>query len=74
MDFVAGCARDLVLGVATLQSSDVRRLVQVTAEANLVGCGGDKFRGIAKEVFESLGGGEAFIRSEREAWGSGEDR
>ena len=33
-----------------------------------------KFRGIAREVFESLGGGEAFIRSEREAWGSGEDR
>jgi hypothetical protein len=33
-----------------------------------------KFRGIAKDLFESLGGGEAFIRSEREAWGSGEDR
>jgi 5-methylcytosine-specific restriction protein B len=33
-----------------------------------------KYRGIAKEVFESLGGGEAFIRSERAAWGSGEDR
>jgi len=33
-----------------------------------------KYYGIAKEIFESLGGGEAFIRSEREAWGSGEDR
>jgi 5-methylcytosine-specific restriction protein B len=32
-----------------------------------------KYYGIAKEVYESLGGGEAFIRSEREAWGSGED-
>ena len=28
--------------------------------------------GIGKEVFQSLGGGEAFIRSEREQWGSGE--
>src|SRR5664279_2163340 len=25
--------------------------------------------GIGKEVFQSLGGGEAFIRSEREQWG-----
>jgi 5-methylcytosine-specific restriction protein B len=29
--------------------------------------------GIGKEVFQSLGGGEAFIRSEREQWGPGED-
>ena len=29
--------------------------------------------GIGKEVFRSLGGGEAFIRSERERWGHGED-
>ena len=29
--------------------------------------------GIGKEVFRSLGGGEAFIRSERERWGPGED-
>ena len=28
--------------------------------------------GIGKEVFQSLGGGEAFIRSEREQWGPGE--
>jgi hypothetical protein len=29
--------------------------------------------GIGKEVFQSLGGGEEFIRSEREQWGPGED-
>jgi 5-methylcytosine-specific restriction protein B len=29
--------------------------------------------GIGEEVFQSLGGGEAFIRSEREQWGPGED-
>src|SRR5271157_4319983 len=29
--------------------------------------------GIGKEVFQSLGGGEAFIRNEREEWGPGED-
>jgi hypothetical protein len=29
--------------------------------------------GIGKEVFQSLGGGESFIRSEREQWGPGED-
>jgi 5-methylcytosine-specific restriction protein B len=29
--------------------------------------------GIGKEVFQSLGGGEAFIRSEREQWGPGDD-
>src|SRR5260370_42261202 len=31
-----------------------------------------RLRGIGKEVFQSLGGGEAFIRSERAAW-SGEN-
>ena len=30
-------------------------------------------RGIGKEVFQSLGGGEAFIRGERAAWTSRED-
>ena len=29
--------------------------------------------GIGKEVFESLGGGEAFLRSERKAWEGEED-
>jgi len=29
----------------------------------------DELRGIGKETFEALGGGEAFIKSEREAWG-----
>lgn len=27
-----------------------------------------KLRGIAKRTFQALGGGEAFIRGEREAW------
>ena len=31
-----------------------------------------RLRGIAKEVFQSLGGGEAFIRGERAAWTSRE--
>jgi hypothetical protein len=32
------------------------------------------YRGIAKEVFQSLGGGEAFIRGEREHfYGPGDD-
>ncbi len=30
-------------------------------------------RGVAKEVFASLGGGEAFIRAERAAWGDRRD-
>jgi 5-methylcytosine-specific restriction protein B len=34
-----------------------------------------RLRGIAKEVFQSLGGGEAFIRKEREQfYGSGKSR
>jgi hypothetical protein len=34
-----------------------------------------RLRGIAKDVFRSLGGGEAFIRKEREQfYGPGEDR
>ncbi|MCX6628634.1 MAG: hypothetical protein NTW28_13505 [Candidatus Solibacter sp.] len=34
-----------------------------------------RLRGIGKEVFRSLGGGEAFIRKEREQfYGPGEDR
>lgn len=32
-----------------------------------------RFRGIAKDVFDSLGGGEAFIQGERAAWQSRED-
>lgn len=28
----------------------------------------DSFRGVAKDVFAALGGGEAFIRAERAAW------
>lgn len=32
-----------------------------------------RLRGIGKDVFQSLGGGEAFIRGERAAWGSRED-
>ncbi len=31
------------------------------------------YRGIAKEVFRELGGGEAFIRGERERFRDGED-
>jgi hypothetical protein len=34
-----------------------------------------QLRGIAKEVFQSLGGGEAFIRKEREQfYGPGDDQ
>jgi hypothetical protein len=34
-----------------------------------------RLRGIGKDVFQSLGGGEAFIRKEREQfYGPGEDR
>ncbi len=34
-----------------------------------------RLRGIAKEVFQSLGGGEAFIRKEREEfYGPGKDQ
>jgi hypothetical protein len=32
-----------------------------------------RLRGIGKDVFHSLGGGEAFIRGERAAWGPKED-
>jgi len=32
-----------------------------------------RLRGIGKDVFQSLGGGEAFIRAERAAWGPRED-
>jgi hypothetical protein len=32
-----------------------------------------RLRGVAKDVFQSLGGGEAFLRGERAAWTSKED-
>ncbi len=38
--------------------------------------GDDEFlalRGIARDVFAALGGGEQFIRSEREAWSAKDD-
>lgn len=31
-----------------------------------------KYRGVGKELFAKLGGGETFIRKERAAWGRGE--
>lgn len=30
-------------------------------------------RGVAKDVFQSFGGGEAYLRAEREAWGPEDD-
>ncbi len=38
MNFMAGGAGDLVLGVAALQPPHVRRLIQMTSETDLVGC------------------------------------
>lgn len=45
------------------------------AERRLVGLREhfDKYRGIAREVFQSLGGGEEFIRQERDSWSKGHD-
>ena len=42
VNLVAGSARNLVLGVAALQTPHVRRLAQVTAQADLIGRGGGK--------------------------------
>ncbi len=47
MNFMTGRARNLVLHVTALEASHVRRLVQVTSEADLVGCNRSKFARIA---------------------------
>jgi len=47
MNLVAGRARDLILGVARLQPPDMRRLIEMAREADLVGGGRGKLRRIA---------------------------
>jgi hypothetical protein len=47
MNLVAGRARNLILGVAALQTTDVCRLIQVTGQADFVGGDSCQLRGIA---------------------------
>ena len=47
MNLVARRAGDLVLRVAALQAADVRRLIQMAGETDLVGRRGGQLRGIA---------------------------
>ena len=47
VNFMAGRAGDLILGMTALQPAHVCGLIQVTAEADLVGCRGTKLAGIA---------------------------
>ena len=47
MNFVAGGAGDLILGVAAFEAADVRRLIQMAGETDLVGCRGGELRRIA---------------------------
>jgi len=47
VDFVARCARDRIFGVAALQASDVRGLVQMATEANAIRSRSRQLRWIA---------------------------
>ena len=46
MHFVAGGARDLIMGVAAFEASDLSGLIQMTGETGLIGRGGRQVRRI----------------------------